>query len=119
MAHYLQLLLGHCVGRYSPSASISDLQILILCLKAFLSSVVFNNYFDKFFRSGDFDQRLETMSVCFAVLISFFILWRLLSVSSTSMPMFRYISISVLLITLACDILDDSHIRNIADFPMF
>lgn len=42
------------------------------------------------FRYVDLGQRLATMSVCFVVLISFFILWRLLFDFLTNMPMFRY-----------------------------
>jgi hypothetical protein len=47
------------------------------------------------FRYADFGQRSETMSVCFAVLILFSILWRLLFDFLTNMPMFRYTSVSM------------------------
>jgi len=51
----------------------------------------------------DFGQRLAIMSVYFAWLISFFILWRLLFVFLTSMHMFRYNSLSMSLISLLYD----------------
>lgn len=52
------------------------------------------------FRYVDFDQRLATMSVCFVALIFFSILWRLLFDFLTSMPMFRYASVSMSLTRL-------------------
>ncbi|KAI7983669.1 hypothetical protein LOK49_LG15G00690 [Camellia lanceoleosa] len=48
-------------------------------------------------RLGDSDQRLATMSVCCAVLISCFVLWRLWFVFSTSMLMSRLRALFLLL----------------------
>lgn len=85
MDHSSQLLFALYGGRYA-----SQFLWLFTILLSNFSVYLVPFFFKIYFRSGEFGQRLATMSVYFAVLISCFILWRLLFVFSTSMPMFRY-----------------------------